>query len=151
MQRLTVLYDRKCKFCRRVRDWLESEPKFLALELLARQSDQVKTRYPSFAIDPNDSPQELIVISDEGQVYLDTNAMIMCLYALRRFRALSLRLGQPGMFHLARGFFKFVGRQRHHDLFMAQRLTDEQLHQKFSHNPLESNGCETTFCNRTNH
>ncbi|MEX0654080.1 MAG: DUF393 domain-containing protein [Phycisphaeraceae bacterium] len=111
MRSLTVLYDGDCGLCLRARDWLRGQPKFLAMEFVAQNSDAARARYPQLVT--AEPPEELIVVSDDGSVYREGNAWIMCLYALRDYRALALRLGRPGMRGLARRAFAIVSRHRH--------------------------------------
>ena len=52
------------------------------------------------------------MISDEGGVYRGPAAFIMCLYALKEYRELSLWLSKPAMLPMARGVFHQLSRQR---------------------------------------
>src|SRR4029079_2746171 len=57
-------------------------------------------------------PEELIVISDEGGIYRDTQAYIMCLYALIEYREWSMRLATPALMPLARKAFHLIAKNR---------------------------------------
>ena len=110
MHQLTVLYDAHCEFCQRCRAWMESQPQYLALRFIARDSEVARRLYPQLTVDIADD--ELLAISDDGRVYRDAKAWLMCLYTLRNYRSLAMRLSRPGMQGLARRAFALVSHHR---------------------------------------
>ena len=89
MRSLTVLYDARCGLCSNARRWLEGQPQIVPLELLAADSAEARRRFPSLA---ETEPEELVVVTDEGDVYRGSHAWIVCLWALRDYRELADRL-----------------------------------------------------------
>lgn len=90
---LRVFFDGDCGLCRRVAAWLDAQPKFVPVECVAAQ-----------AADGDSCPlsvQELLgkvtLIASDGAVYRGTNAWLVCLWALRNYRAWSLRLSGPAL------------------------------------------------------
>jgi predicted DCC family thiol-disulfide oxidoreductase YuxK len=110
MRKLTVLYDARCNLCSRIRSWLETQPSYLELEFLPAGSEQARLRFPQ--LDHTTTTRELTVIDDQGGVYLEANAFLMCLWALRDYRAWALRLSTPEMIHLARRVVMWVSQNR---------------------------------------
>ncbi len=108
MRKLTVYYDERCEFCVQCRRWLESEPKLLSLEFApSRRLWELTSRErlkeaPGLAAA---RPSDLVVVDDEGGIYLGPKAFIMCLYALKDYREWSRRLSAPGMSHVASAAF----------------------------------------------
>src|ERR1700728_2948613 len=90
MKQLTILYDRDCPVCRRCRAWLEAQPKFVPLEFLALQSENLARRFPG--IEKLDLDKEIVVISDTGEVWQGGEAWVICLWTLREYREWSQRL-----------------------------------------------------------
>ena len=84
MQMLYVLYDARCELCQRLKDWLLHHQSWLALKMLPAGSEQVRQMFPG--LEQIASSDDLVVISDEGEVYLNDHAWIMCLYALDEYR-----------------------------------------------------------------
>ena len=129
MKKLTVLYDADCAFCRRCRAWLLRQATFLELEFVPADSWEVERRFPG--LEPSDTPDELVAISDEGGVYRGPHAFIMCLYALRKYRDLALWLARPWVRPLARQALGLLSSQRG---LLSRFLTDsgsvERLLQK---------------------
>jgi predicted DCC family thiol-disulfide oxidoreductase YuxK len=106
MRKLTVYSDERCEFCRECRRWLESEPKLIPLEFAPRQ------RLKEVEGLADASTSSLVVIDDEGGVYLGPKAFIIWLYALREYRNMSAWLSRPGMAPLAAGAFTALSKGR---------------------------------------
>ena len=113
-KQLTVLYDPTCGFCVRCRQWLDKQPKLIAMRFIPQGSSKQKTLYPSlqYLTDAQGRPEELIVIDDAGKVYRDDKAWVMCFYALSGYRPLAMRLARPGMAGLARRAYAAISTQR---------------------------------------
>jgi len=56
---------------------------------------------------------DLAVISDDGEVYLNSSAWIMALYALEEYREWACRLAHPMIAPFARQAFEMISRNRH--------------------------------------
>lgn len=107
---LTVLYDIRCAICCRARAWLESQPKFVALEYLAAGSQEARRRFPG--LDHDNTLVDLTVVGPGGEVYRGAKAWIMCLWALRKYRGTALRLATPELMPSAKRLIAWVTRNR---------------------------------------
>ncbi|MFI6930117.1 thiol-disulfide oxidoreductase DCC family protein [Streptomyces sp. NPDC050287] len=101
VRRLTVLYDAECSLCAFLRDWLVRQPQLVPLELVPAGSEEARRRFP--ALDHSATLDEVTVVGDAGQVYRDSAAWIVTLWALREHRPLAHRLSTPAGARLARG------------------------------------------------
>ena len=110
MHTLTVLYDARCNLCSHLRAWLEAQPAYVQLAFVPAGSAEAKRRFP--ALDHTATTSELTVIGDDGAVYIEAKAFLMCLWALRDYRAWSLRLSAPDMLPLARRIVLWVSQNR---------------------------------------
>ncbi len=110
MKRLTVLYDQQCGLCRHCRAWLEAQPQLVRLEFLPFQHPAVPCRFPG--IEAFQPERQLVLVADDGSVYVGDAAWIMCLYALDEYRAWSLRLARPTLRPLARRVCEAVSKRR---------------------------------------
>ena len=110
MQRLYLLYDGDCALCRRLRNWLDEQPHWLELQMLPANSEAAKQLFPSLAAAGR--PEELVVVTDEGDYYKGNHAWIMCLYALTEYRAWAYRLARPLLLPLARQAFDALSHNR---------------------------------------
>jgi predicted DCC family thiol-disulfide oxidoreductase YuxK len=106
LKTLYVMYDSRCGLCTEVRDWLQAQPSYLDLRLMASDSDDARRMFPSLPAG------ELAVVDDDGRVWLGDRAFIVCLWALREFRGWASRLATPLLRPLARHAFTAVSQNR---------------------------------------
>lgn len=111
MRRLTILYDAQCAVCRFCRTWMEEQPAYLELDFYPRQALGLVDRFEG--LKDRIAPDELVVVNDEGGVYRGDAAYLMCLYALKEYRAWSLRLAEPALRPLAARFFRVLASNRY--------------------------------------
>ena len=110
MKTLFVFYDGECGLCRRCRDWLRGQPAYLKFAFFSFQSQEARQLCPSL---PQLQPErQLIVMSDEGAIYIGDKAWLICLYALREYRAWSNRLAAPALRPLAQRICLLVSHNR---------------------------------------
>jgi len=138
---LTVLYDARCGLCSAARRWLEAEPQIVPLELLPADSEEALRRYPTLAAP---EPEELVVISDEGQVYLNDRAWIMVFYALEEYREWSYRLAHPLLMPLARKAYAAIAKNRYAISRWLQSGHAEEVATELRRVPLEPCGAPQT-------
>ncbi|HEX4595791.1 MAG TPA: DCC1-like thiol-disulfide oxidoreductase family protein [Bryobacteraceae bacterium] len=123
MKHLTVIYDPDCGLCSRIGTWLEAQPKLLGLRMAP--SNALARVYPELAA--RGLQEELIVVSDEGAVYLGDHAWLMCLYALKRYRHWAQRLARPALLPFARQAFKLLSANRRRVSKWLGLLSDGEL------------------------
>ncbi|MEO8027287.1 MAG: DCC1-like thiol-disulfide oxidoreductase family protein [Bryobacteraceae bacterium] len=121
LKTLWVVYDPACGLCCMVRDWMERQPAFLDLRLVAAGSEEVLRRFPQLP------PGELAVVGDTGEVWLGNRAWIICLWALREYRDWAIRLSSPMLLPLARQAFTVLSRNRADVSKMLARRSEYQL------------------------
>jgi predicted DCC family thiol-disulfide oxidoreductase YuxK len=121
---LTVLYDARCGLCSNARRWLEGQPQIVPLELLAADSEEARRRYPTLA---EAEPEELVVVSDEGDVYRNAEAWIACLWALQDYREWSFRFARPALLPLARGIVEWIWTRRHRLSRALGMMSDQEI------------------------
>jgi predicted DCC family thiol-disulfide oxidoreductase YuxK len=133
MRRLYVLYDQRCGLCCWARRWCLAQRAYLELSFIPAGSERSLQLFPGL-MQPGE-PSELIAVSDEGGVYRDGQAWIMCLYALADYRELSLRLAQPVLFPFVRQTFALISKQRPRLSRWLNLISDEELSDAFSRAP----------------
>jgi predicted DCC family thiol-disulfide oxidoreductase YuxK len=107
---LYVLYDSRCGLCSRVREWMLEQPAHVALDFVAAGSDRARRLFPD--LDHDEAPNELVVVTSEGEVYEDDAAWIVCLWALRDLRPWSQRFARGPLRPLARAAWHFLSSNR---------------------------------------
>lgn len=111
MRTLYLLYDERCELCCRLKEWLARQEVWLELKLLPAGSPESGKMFPGLT--EITSADDLVAISDRGEVYLNNRAWIMCLYALVEYREWAWRLAHPLLLPLARQAFEAVSKNRH--------------------------------------
>ncbi len=129
MNRLFILYDSECNFCRRCRAWLGRQPAFVPLTFIPLQSPEVAWRFPGIGrLHPK---KEMVVVSDAGDVWQGGGAWVMCLWALCEYRAWAQRLAHPALLPLARRACELVSENRHKlSRWLTTAATPEELRAK---------------------
>lgn len=108
VRRLTVLYDAQCPLCVHLRGWLQRQ--LVPLDLVPAGSAEARRRFPE--LDHAATLQEITVVGDLGQVYRETAAWIVCLWALAGYRARAHWLTTPAGRPFARGTVLAAARYR---------------------------------------
>jgi predicted DCC family thiol-disulfide oxidoreductase YuxK len=108
MNRLTVLYDGTCALCLRCRDFLANSRSLVPLELLPCQSPDARERFGAVPW----LGEELVVVSDDGDVWVGPAAFLVAMWALADYREWSYRLSGPALAPLAERFFVAISSQR---------------------------------------
>jgi predicted DCC family thiol-disulfide oxidoreductase YuxK len=106
---ITVVYDEQCELCRRCRRWLAARATHVPVRFIAAGSPEARRRWP----DVEWLGVELVVVGDEGQLWVGPAAFLVCLWATVRYRPWAFRLASPAMAPLARGFVHRVSKERH--------------------------------------
>lgn len=110
MKKLYVLYDERCELCKRLQEWLQGQRCWIELSMVPAGSPQAGAMFPT--LDQIAGTNDLAVISESGEVYLNNHAWIMCLYALEEYRDWALRLSSPLLLPFARNAFAALSKNR---------------------------------------
>jgi len=105
---LLVLYDERCALCIRCRDWLMRQRSYLPLGFLACGSPEARERYGAVPW----LGEDLVVVSDDGDVWVGPAAFLVALWSLEEWREWSYRLSGPELAPLAERFFHAISGNR---------------------------------------
>lgn len=108
MRELTVLYDASCGLCVRCRDWMGGQRSFVPMRFVACGSEEARVRYGTVPW----LGEELVVVSDEGDVWAGPAALLVCLWALEDWREWSYTLTGSVLTPLVERFFQAVSSRR---------------------------------------
>jgi predicted DCC family thiol-disulfide oxidoreductase YuxK len=103
---ITIIYDAACGLCTRVKSWIVQQRSFVGIEFAQSGTAETRARFPRLRAG------ELAVVADTGEVWLGDRAWIVCLWALRDYRDLSVRLSSPLLIMMAREAFSLVSKNR---------------------------------------
>jgi predicted DCC family thiol-disulfide oxidoreductase YuxK len=105
---LTVVYDAGCPICVRCRQWMAEQAAFVALEFLPSGSREARQRFGQVPW----LGEELVVVSESGEVWAGPAAFLVCLWALVEWREWSYRLSGPTLAPMAERFFHSISTRR---------------------------------------
>lgn len=88
---LTVWFDGDCPLCTRIATWVQRQPKWVPVRCVAAQAAAAH----GCPLDARALLDTITVTASDGAVYRGTNAWIVVLWALRRYRGWSLRFATP--------------------------------------------------------
>ena len=111
MEKLYVLYDPTCELCCRLKNWIIIQRSWIGIAVIEQGSEKAKRLFPE--LEHIAGKEDLAVISDEGDVYLNNGAWIMVLYALVEYREWASRLTSPLLMRFARQAFAALSKNRH--------------------------------------
>jgi predicted DCC family thiol-disulfide oxidoreductase YuxK len=107
-QSLEVLFDPGCALCRRCVNWMQHQVSYVPLRFVPCAGAEAQARY-------GDIPwlgDELVVVSDTGEVWVGPAGFLTCLWALEEYREWSFRLAGPAFAPLAERFFLALSQRR---------------------------------------
>ena len=125
IHRLFVLYDARCGICSRLRLWIFNQPALVAYEFVPAGSERARRLFP--ALDDAAELQELVVVTDGGEVYIDDAAWIICLWGLREYRTWSYRFARGPLRPFARAAWDFLSSNRRQLAQMLSLRSDEEI------------------------
>lgn len=110
MRNLFILFDANCGFCRSCKLWLQSQRQIISLTFVEANSYDAHRLFP--VLNHGETLGELTVISDIGGVYHGTKAWLICLWALKEYRAWANTLATPELMPIAKKFITMISDNR---------------------------------------
>src|SRR5438105_117367 len=88
---LTVLFDRRCPLCRRLKEWLGEQPTMVPITFVAADSHEAHERFPD--LDHSRTTTVLTVVDSNGAVYEGERAWLACGWALPAWQPVAEHFG----------------------------------------------------------
>jgi len=110
MEPAILLYDGECPMCLRARDWLAARIPANRLRLMPCQDADRPRLAPQ--VSDADCLSAMQLVLPDGAVLAGEQAFPTLLRMTRRYGALAVILGWPGMRHLAPPIYRWVARHR---------------------------------------
>ncbi len=121
---ITIVYDAACGLCTRAKGWITQQAPLVGLQFVPSGSSEASRRFPQLPAG------ELAVVANTGEVWLGNHAWIVCLWALRGYRDLALRLTSPLLVLMAREAFAVVSRNRYALSGMLRLRNEREIEQQ---------------------
>lgn len=105
---ITVVYDETCELCRTARHWLEHQRTYVPLAFLSSGEARTMDRFAGVPW----LGEELVVVADDGRVWVGPAAFITAMWTTIKFRSWSYRLSGDTFSGLARHVFHTLTTER---------------------------------------
>jgi predicted DCC family thiol-disulfide oxidoreductase YuxK len=99
MNALTIFYDPECGLCRAFRQWMLGQFSHCRLEFVPYSSGLAKRLLPE--IEHMEAGREIVVMSDEGDIWQGPEAWVVSLWVLKKWRRWAERMASPALLPLA--------------------------------------------------
>jgi len=110
MEALFVFYDGECGLCSRARTRLAGMAQRVPVIFVPYQDLRLQDVFPELELlDPD---QQVIAMSDTGDIYRGDSAWITILWALRDYRRWAFRLARPAWRHQAKAAVHYLSLNR---------------------------------------
>lgn len=111
MKCLYIIYDAKCPLCQSIASRLRREPCYVPIVPIPSDAPNFSTKFPGLVLPAE--PTEVLAIADTGDIYRGDAAWLICLWAMRRYRAASFTLADPLLRPALHRVVAFVGDHRY--------------------------------------
>ena len=142
VKKIEVFYDGRCGMCCSFHEWIYRQKRAFEIDFWPYQAAEAELIFPG--INTLDPAREMIVRTDEGEVYRGAEAWVWCLYSCANHRTLARRLARPALLGVAVRVCRLLAANRHglSKVFFRRkdREVRETLHQMTPPN------CEGDHC-----
>lgn len=145
INKIEVYYDGRCGMCCTFHEWLNKQERATEVDFIPYQSERAVEVFPEILnLDP---ATEMVVRTDEGEIYKGAEAWVLCLHSCKAFQGVAHRMANPMLLPLAKKTCNLLAANRHKlsGVFFKKKNNEvvAELHD------MELNAeCDDEFCNR---
>lgn len=141
--RIDVFYDGRCGMCCTFSEWLNQQERAYAVRCLPYQAADAEEVFPE--LDDLDPAREMVVRTDEGEIFRGAEGWVMCLYSCAQYRAVARKLARPYMLPVAKKACALLAKNRHALSKVLFRKKDKEVRAEL-HTMKGLAGCNEGFC-----
>jgi predicted DCC family thiol-disulfide oxidoreductase YuxK len=108
---LTVLFDRRCSLCRRLKEWLGEQPTLVPIAFVAADTHEAHELFPD--LDHRRTTSVLTVVDSNGAVYEGERAWLACGWALPAWQPVAENFSSGVRLRIVRVAARVVDGYRH--------------------------------------
>jgi len=143
MNALTIFYDPKCGLCLTFKQWITAQAAYITLHFVPYSSPLAYDLCPG--IETMKADEDIVILSDQGEIWQGPTAWITCLWALREYRAWSFRLATPTLLPLVRKAVHLISQNRLKLSTLFQLKIEDQAAQAIRNTSLECDNGQCRF------
>jgi predicted DCC family thiol-disulfide oxidoreductase YuxK len=111
MDRVTLIYDGECPFCRRAAAWVRNNARENELETLPCQDEKRERRFPEISREQCMRAMQLVM--PDGRVFSGEEALPPLMERMKRWRWVARVLRWPGIRHVSPAAYGWFARHRY--------------------------------------
>lgn len=142
IRKIEVFYDGRCGMCCSFHEWINRQPRAYRIDFIPYQSPDAERVFPG--IGTLDPAREMIVRTDEGEVYRGAEAWVLCLYSCANHRVAARKLASPGMLSVAIRTCRVLAANRHSLSKVFFRMKDKAVREVLHR--MQPPECDSEFC-----
>ena len=108
---IEVFYDGRCGMCCTFHEWIARQERAYPVRFVAYQDERAERIFPG--IGTLDPAREMIVRTEEGEIYRGAEAWVFCLYSCVAYRKVARRLASKRLLPVARKACAVLAANRH--------------------------------------
>ena len=144
IRKMEVFYDGRCGMCCTFHEWINRQPRTCEIEFIPYQAARAEHVFPGImTLDPE---KEMIVRTDQNEIYRAAEAWVLCLYSCANQQAVARRLARPAMLKIAIHTCRILAANRHSlsKVFFHKKNKEvkKALHQ------MQAPDCDSDHCSK---
>lgn len=99
LNKVEIFYDGQCGMCCTFHEWVNEQDRAFEVDFIPYQSERAKMEFAEImALDPE---KEMIVRTDEGEIFRGAEGWVLCLYSCTKYQKYAQKLSGPLLLPLA--------------------------------------------------
>lgn len=139
---IEVFYDGRCGMCCSFHEWVNKQSRSYRVDFIPYQSREAEHVFPG--IGTLDPAREMIVRTDEGQIFRGAEAWVLCLNSCANYQAAARKLASPGLIAVAVRACRLLAANRHSLSKVFFRGKDKEVRGTLHNMPTPE--CAGDFC-----
>jgi predicted DCC family thiol-disulfide oxidoreductase YuxK len=139
---IEVFYDGRCGMCCTFHEWINQQPRAFAIDFIPYQAERAEQVFPG--IGTLDPAREMIVRTDQGEIFRGAEAWVMCLFSCANHQVAARRLASPHLLPVAIRACRVLAANRHALSKVFFRKKDQAVRQTL--HEMATPKCTSDFC-----
>lgn len=140
--KIEVFYDGRCGMCCSFHEWINRQPRAYEIDFIPYQAARAEKVFPG--IGTLDPAREMIVRTNQGEIYRGAEAWVLCLYSCANHQNTAMKLATPGMLSVAIRACRVLAANRHSLSKVFFRRKDKEVRETL--HQMQAPECTSEFC-----
>ncbi|MDB9741293.1 DUF393 domain-containing protein [Akkermansiaceae bacterium] len=142
INKIEVFYDGHCGMCCTFHEWLNKQKRAFEVEFIPYQSDRAIEVFPE--IETLDPDKEMIVRTDDGEIYQGAEAWVICLHSGKKYQGIADKMASPALLPMAKKTCNILAANRLKLSGLLFKKKDQEVAEHL--HEMEGPDCENDQC-----